>query len=218
MHNILLINPNTSETSTAMMVEIAKAVAPASFAITGATAAHGAAMITDEAEMQCAAAELPRTWLRSGADHAGVIVSAFGDPGIDTLRGLTPLPVVGICEASIRAAAAGGRRFGIATVTPGLADLIAHCVERLDLGHCYSGIRLTPGSPTALAADPAALKDALAAAIGECIRLDRAETVIIGGGPLARAAAELQQCFEVPLIEPIPAAVHAMEQMVGRDR
>src|SRR6218665_894810 len=120
MQNILLINPNTSQASTAMMVEIAKAAAPARFTIMGATAACGAAMITNEAEMQRAAAELPSTWLRSRADHAGVIVSAFGDPGIDALRRLTHVPVVGICEASIHAAAANGRRFGIATVTPGL--------------------------------------------------------------------------------------------------
>jgi Asp/Glu/hydantoin racemase len=215
MHDILLINPNTSAATTAMMVEIATAAAPPGLRITGATATQGVAMITDDEALQRSAGEVPEIWRRAAGRWAGVIVGAFGDPGTDALRALTDAPVIGICEASLHAAFAGGRRFGIATVTPRLVDSIQRCVEGQGLGHAYSGIRLTPGSPTALAADPPALVEALAVAIEQCVRLDGAEAVIIGGGPLARAAAELQQRFTLPLIAPIPAAVHAMAARLG---
>lgn len=217
MADILLINPNASQAATDMMVAIAAATLPAGVHIEGRTALAGPTMIVDATELGAAALELQRTWQRAneGPNPAwsGVIVSAFGDPGIEALRASTDLPVTGICEASLLEASQGGRRFGIATVTPDLVALIQQKVDRLGLGALYTGIRLTPGEPRALAADPDALQAALAIAVNECITLDGAEAVVIGGGPLAQAAAQLQDRYGVPVIEPIPAAVRQLLAM-----
>lgn len=221
MPDILLINPNTSADTTTMMVEIAAGALPNGFRVQGATAARGAPMIVDEDEMAFAAAEVQRTWARSAAERAGagwhgVIVSAFGDPGIGQVRASAAVPVVGICEASLLEAAQGGRRFGIATVTPDLADLIGRCVAQLGLAPVYTGIRLTEAPPRALAADPQALEDALAEAVRRCIEDDGAEAVVIGGGPLGRAAAALQSRWNVPVIAPIPAAARRLLALLGQ--
>ncbi|RYX91902.1 MAG: aspartate/glutamate racemase family protein [Comamonadaceae bacterium] len=216
MTEILLINPNASAASTDMMVAIAQGAAPSGWRVTGATAAVGPGMIVNPVELGAAAQELQRTWRRVsygdgvGAGWDGVIVSAFGDPGMDTLRQNTALPVAGICEASLLEAAAGGRRFGIATVTPDLAALIHQRVDELGLGALYTGIRLTPGAPRELAADPASLQRELALAVDDCIHLDGAKAVVIGGGPLAQAAGQLQALYGVPIIEPIPAAMRQL--------
>ncbi|MBS0342893.1 MAG: aspartate/glutamate racemase family protein, partial [Proteobacteria bacterium] len=125
MTNILLINPNASRATTEMMVRIAQAEAPAGHAIVGATARRGPQMIVNEEELRAAAQEVEHAWRAERAPHAGVIVSAFGDPGVELLRRASPgTPVVGICEASMLEAAEGGRRFGVATVTPDLVDSI----------------------------------------------------------------------------------------------
>ena len=212
---ILLVNPNTSTATTAMMVAIARATATPGWTITGATAQQGVGMVTNEAEMQMAAHEVPHTWQRAGPGWAGTIVSAFGDPGMAQLRRQSAAPVVGICEASILEAAQGGRRFGIATVTPALQNLIQSQVEALGLGHAYSGIRLTRGDPRVLASDPAALADALAQAVQQCVTLDGAEVVIIGGGPLAQVAQQLQAQLGVQLVAPIPAAVRQLQALLA---
>ena len=54
---------------------------------------------------------------------------------------------------------------------------------------------------------PESLLDALARACDEAVRLDGAQALVIGGGPLARAARALRHRVAVPLIEPVPAAV-----------
>ena len=59
------------------------------------------------------------------------------------------------------------------------------------------------------------LEAALADAVRLAITVDHAQAVIIGGGPLARAARALASQFDVPIIEPIPAAVQAMVQALG---
>lgn len=215
MPEILLINPNSAQSTTDMMVRIARQHLPAGWPVVGCTAAVGPAMIVNETEMAQAAEEVARSWQRlDTARWAGVIVSAYGDPGIDFIRACTPVPVVGICEASLRAAACYGR-FGIATVTPQLAALIRRQVEALGLAAQYSGIRLTAPEPRQLAADADALTQALLEAAWTCVLQDRAQAVIIGGGPLGQAALRLQAQLPVPVIAPITAAADQLRHALG---
>jgi Asp/Glu/hydantoin racemase len=78
----------------------------------------------------------------------------------------------------------------------------------------FTGIRLTPGDPVALAGDPVRLQQCLAEAVATCFDDDRAEAVIIGGGPLGQAATALAQSFRQPVIAPIPSAVRRLVAMV----
>ncbi|MDM0018722.1 aspartate/glutamate racemase family protein [Variovorax saccharolyticus] len=208
--DILLINPNSSAGTTAMMVEIAAAEAPAGFRIEGRTAQGGPSMIVNPRELEAAAGEVERSWQQAGTHWAGVIISAFGDPGIERVRAACRVPVVGIAEAAMLEASAAGRRFGIATVTPDLVLPIEGRARALGLLGAYCGIRLTDGDPRALAADPQALEEALARAVQRCVDDDGAEAVIIGGGPLGQAAIGLQRRFAFPVIAPIPSAMRLL--------
>jgi allantoin racemase len=216
---ILLINPNTSRDTTAMMVAIARSCVPDGIAVLRATATRGPPMIVTAEALTAAADEVVEIGLREAAGAAGIIVGAFGDPGLETLRRNLSIPVIGICEAAMLEAAAGGRRFGVATVTPELAEPIAARARDLGLAHLFTGIRLTPGDPLALTADPARLQQCLADAVAQCFDEDQAEAVVIGGGPLGQAAVGLAQSFGQPIIAPIPAAVRrltaAMENGLG---
>jgi len=211
----LLINPNTSQSTTATMVAIAQAAAPGGVTVLGATARRGEAMIVDGAALSVSAGEV----IALGAEHApdvdGIIVSAFGDPGVQELRARVSIPVIGIAEAAMREAAKwqnAGRRFGIATVTPGLVDAIIARVRALGLADQFTGVRLTSGDPLALVADPVRLIEALDDAVGQCLRSDGAESVVIGGGPLGQAAAALAARHIIPVIAPIPASIRHLAQ------
>lgn len=216
MPDILLLNPNTSEATTAMMVAIARDAAPAGHRVTGVSAARGVPMILSAEQLAAAGHEVVESWRRHAGHVDGIVISAFGDPGIEMLRALTGVPVVGICEASIMEAARDGRRFGIATVTPQLVEPIDAKVQELGFGRQYTGIRLTSGDPQALAADAQALEDGLAGAITQCVEFDRAQAVVIGGGPLGQAAIGLAARFPVPVIAPIPAAMRRLIELLER--
>ena len=147
----------------------------------------------------------------------GAIVSAFGDPGLETASVILLFPVCGIGAASFAEAADGGRRFAVATTTPGLVAAIAGRVAAAGLSARFLGTWVTPGDPVATMADPARLDALLASEIGRA-RADGAEAVIIGGGPLAEAARRLADTVEVPLIEPIPAAIRLIMRQVAAMR
>lgn len=215
MRKILLINPNSSEATTAMMTGIAAAVVPGDVEVVGATARNAPTMITTAVALAAAADEVIEIGVRDAAGFAGIIVSAYGDPGLKDLQDRVVIPVVGICEASMIEASTGGRRFGVATVTPDLVDSIEGAARALNLGHLFSGVRLTPGDPLELAGDPERLQAALADAVRACLDKDRAEAVIIGGGPLGQAALALAPMFSAPIIAPIPAAVRRLLAMMA---
>lgn len=218
MTRILLINPNSSQTTTDMMVAIAQSVAPHGVTVQGATARRGVPMIVDASALAASSEEVVEIGARPGGEVAGIIVSAFGDPGVAALRGRVGIPVLGIAEVAMRAAAVGGRRFGVATVTPGLVAAIDAKAASLGLGRRYAGVRLTPGDPLDLAANPDRLVIALGNAVRDCIALDGAEAVIIGGGPLGNAATALAPRFAVPVIAPIPAAMRRLCDALGLPR
>ncbi|MFI1812614.1 aspartate/glutamate racemase family protein [Streptomyces sp. NPDC020422] len=220
---VVLVNPNTSPTTTRMMTTLARrALAGTGLRVRGVTAARGPAMLTDPEALRAAAPEVLAAALAATAagDCAALIVGAFGDPGIEELRAAVPqaVPVVGLGEAALTEAAAGGRRFGIATTTPLLAGTIAAHVERLGLGAGYTGARFTAGDPERLAARPASLLAALEAAVRACALRDGAEAVVIGGGPLGDAADALRTRTALPVIAPIPAACRRAARLLGAGR
>lgn len=216
MTAILLINPNTSARSTEMMLAVARLVLPPGIALRGIGAARGAAMILDEAGLAESEAEVVRIGLAEHQASDAVVVAAFGNPGTGTLRAMLSIPVIGIGEAAIREAASGGRRFGIATTTPGLVRSIEEGVRRLGLAAGFTGVRVPAGrDPLTLAADPADQDDELAAAATRCIELDGAEAVVIGGGPLSDTAARLRRRLQTPIIEPVPAAIQYLLELLA---
>jgi Asp/Glu/hydantoin racemase len=211
---ILLINPNSLEATTAMMVAIAKSVVTGGFDMVGATATRAPSMIVAPDALDAAAPEVEEIALAHRSSCDGIIVSAFGDPGLAGIKAAMKLPAVGIGESSMLEAAGGGRRFGVATTTPLLKAKIDARPDALGLRSHYTGTRFAEGDPEVLMRDPARLRAALAGAVEACIAQDGAEAVIIGGGPLGEAARELQPMFTVPVIAPIPSAVRRIIRLV----
>ncbi len=206
-----LINPNSSAATTGMMVAIARAAT--GHEVVGRTATRAPVTIVTPDDLARAADEVVQIGRDLAPRCTGLIVAAFGDPGLEALRTRVTVPVAGIAEASMREASQGGRRFGVATTTPDLVGAITDRADALGLGAVLTGVRCTPGDPVALMADPDRLRSALAAAVRGCIE-DGAEAVIIGGGPLGRVAAELQPLVPIPVVAPIPSAVARLVRLI----
>jgi Asp/Glu/hydantoin racemase len=187
---------------------IAREAAPSGVLFEAMTAPYGSPLTTNAAALTVAAdavASLAGAILSNVP--AGVIISAFGDPGLLRMRALSPCPVTGIAEAAMLEAAAGERSFAVVTTTPDLAASIE--ATAIAYGHTktFCGVALTTGDVHEVMSDPRRLTEALAEACTDAIRNLRAKALVIGGGPLAQAAKDLAQRFPVPLIAPIPAAV-----------
>lgn len=204
---ITLVNPNTNRDTTEEMRAIAVRHAPAGATVDGLTAAFGSALVTTPAAL-AVAVEAVAALAPQLAEADGVVVSAFGDPGLAALRASVAVPVVGIAEAGMAEAAAIGR-FSIVTTTRDLAEHCAAQAAQLGLADRFVSVRLTPGDAAPLMADPAALAAALLVATRQAAA-DGAQAVVIGGGPLGNAAETIADDAPVPVVAPIPAAMRRL--------
>ncbi|MEV7568626.1 aspartate/glutamate racemase family protein [Streptomyces tanashiensis] len=88
---MVLINPNSSTATTAMMTAIARRTLGPALPVRGVTVARGPRMLTDPEALRAAAPEVLAAGLRAmaGGDCAALLVAAFGDPGLTALRTAT---------------------------------------------------------------------------------------------------------------------------------
>ncbi|KAA5827051.1 aspartate/glutamate racemase family protein [Saccharopolyspora hirsuta] len=217
---VVVVNPNTNRETTAMMVDLAQRhLAPAGLAVEGITVARGPSMIVEPGALAEAAGHVVDAVRRHLAGPTGdrvgaVIVGAIGDPGRAELAAALDVPVVGIGQASILAAAARGRRFGMATSTPLLVDSLTGLVRAHGSAETFTGVRLTSTDPLELAARPEQQYAELAEAARACVA-DGAEAVIVAGGPLSRTARQLAELGFVEIVEPLPSASRMVLDLVA---
>jgi allantoin racemase len=207
-YRIALLNPNTSERATQQMLTSAWSVAPFGVHIEGRTVLHGQDLITNAEALALAAQAVLETvpaLVAEGFD--AIIVAGFGDPGVAELRQRLAVPVVGLGEAGMAEAASGGLRYAIVTVTPDLHERLVAAAHAAAPADQFTGVRYTRGDSDSLMRDPERLQAALLLACEEAIALDGAQAIVIGGGPLAFAAAALAAQLQLRVVNPVCAAV-----------
>ena len=208
LYRIALINPNTSTQATALMLASARQALPEGFSVEGRTAPKGQPLITHQAALDEAAHVVADYGAQVAAEgFEALIISGFGDPGLETLRQRVSVPVHGIAEAGIAEAAQGGRCYSIVTVTPDLYDSLLLATKTHGQQGRLASIRFTQASLDAAMSTPQALEAALFDACQDAMTLDGAQAIVIGGGPLAKAARDIADCLHIPVIDPVSAAI-----------
>jgi allantoin racemase len=200
---------------TGRMVAIALKHLEPGFSLEAATAASGAQLIVNEDQLGVAALAVAAMAPALAVTSDGVIVSAFGDPGIDELRKQLTQPVW-IAESAMREAVRGQRRFSVLTTTPELVRAITWRAQGLGFGPRLASVQVADEPLEMLMSHEERLIAALARAADIAVRQDGAEAVIVGGGPLAAAADRLRRLLSVPVVEPTPTAVRDLQDRCSR--
>lgn len=206
---LLLINGNTDPAMTARMVTLAQGAAGAGVGIVGATARFGARYISTRSAAAIAGHAVLDALahaLAEGTHPDAVLLACFGDPGIAALRELSPVPVVGMAEASILTAATVAGRIALLTGGARWVPMLTEYVAALGFGKrvVVRGIALTGD---AIAADPDAALPALAAEARAAVERDGAEAVVLGGAGLAGLSVRIADAVPVPLLDSLTCMV-----------
>jgi len=216
MHHLLLINPNTSPSITALLQTHAQAAAGPQVQVTTRTARFGAPYIACEASYTVAAHATLDVWAAAMVPGQNrfdfVLIGCFGDPGLLALRQVSQIPVTGLAEAAFMAAAKTGR-FAIVTGGERWKPILERLAHSLGFSEQLAGIYTVTATGAELAADPLAAQVLLARACGEAVRRWGVQSVILGGAGLAGMAATIQPVVAVPVIDSVLAGVsHALHR------
>ncbi len=211
---LLLVNPNTTAAVTERMGRLARRAAGAGTEIDTVSAASGLALIETLEQSAVAGDAVVRLLVQRVADFDAAIIAAYSDPGLKQARKQIPKPVVGIAEASMIEAAAGGRRFAIVTIGGVMIEYLRHLAGEAGVREQLAAVRALDAPFAAVASDPAAFVPEFREATRHAID-EGAEAIVIGGGPLAGIAERLAGEFPVPLLDGVACAVWRAQQLAG---
>ncbi|AOY74105.1 aspartate/glutamate racemase family protein (plasmid) [Arthrobacter sp. TES] len=216
---LLVINPNISDDVTALIEAEAQRSAGPDTELIVRTAGHGVEYIETRFEALIAAGAVAELIAEYGHDGGtavdGVVVAAFGDPGMPALKELVDVPVIGITEAALCAAALQGHRFSIIAISDRIQAWYLDCVERFGFGGRLASIRSINQSLNSIGSVQADFKETLLALSRQAVDEDGADVVILAGAPLAGLARELEGQIPVPVVDGISAGIRMTEAVVA---
>jgi allantoin racemase len=216
MPRILIINPNTSESVTERVQAACQQVHP-DLHWESVTARFGAPYIASEASYVVGAHAVLEAYAAfeaaSGRPDAALI-ACFGDPGLLALREVAQIPVVGLAQASLEAAAARGP-FAVVTGGAAWGPMLQRFARMHQLDARLCGIHTVELTGAQIAQDPEQSFGMLAEACRRGIA-DGAQQVVLGGAGLAGLAARLQAQVPVPLLDNVLLGAAAVVQVAGR--
>jgi allantoin racemase len=214
---LLVINPNISDDVTGLIeAEALRSASPATELVVQ-TAGHGVEYIETRFEALIAAGAVAEIIAEYQGQVDGVVVAAFGDPGMPALKELTDVPVIGITEAALCAAALQGQRFAIIAISDRIKAWYRDCVEHFGLAGRLTSIRSIKESLGSVGSVQDDFKDTLLALSRQAVEQDGADVVILAGAPLAGLARELRGQIPVPVVDGIAAGIRMAEAVVAMD-
>jgi len=150
---------------------------------------------------------------REGFD--AIVPGCFGDPGLDGVRELVEIPVVGPGASSMLVAANLGHRFAIVTVLESVIRPLENLATLTGVAPKLASVRQIGVPVLELNRDRESTFARLVTVSRETIENDRADVLVLGCGTLSFRAAELQEIVGVPVVNPLQVALRTAEMLVA---
>ena len=213
--NLLLINPNISESVTELIASEARRAAAPGTVITTLTASFGVAYIETRFEALIGAYAVANLAAEHAAQHDAVVIAAFGDPGLAALREALDIPVLGLTESALMSACLLGQRFSIVAISRRITAWYRECVAANGLAGRLASIRHLdqPLADIGRVQDDHAAR--LVALCERAVDEDGADVLILAGAPLAGLARTVAASLPVPVVDGVSSAVRHAQTLVA---
>lgn len=213
MTRLLLINPNTTQAITDLVLKHAKHFAAKGTTLRAVSGAFGPRYIASRIGYAIAGHAAVDALANDKGARDAVVLACFGDPGLAALKEVSKVPVVGMAEASILQACAIGRRFSIVTGGERWKPMLEEFVAAQGISSRLASVRTVAPTGADIARNPKAAMALLAKGCSACAREDGADVVILGGAGLAGLAAKLRPAVDIPLLDGVACAISMAEAM-----
>lgn len=219
---ILVINPNTSEEMTAAIDRVGQATAGEAVRVVTLRSEQGPHTIEGPLDGALATVGMLEVLAAYPEPFDAVVVACFGDPGIDAVRMLVRVPVVGIGAASFTQAAFMSPQFAIVTPAVGTPERYAAVTASMGLSKPFIGTYQTEFSVVDFESGDPAVLETLVFHADQAVK-DGAECLLFGCAGIADQIQEIQERVGVPCVASVAAGVsqaiacvqHRTEPLVG---
>lgn len=212
---LLLINPNTSQSVSDLIEAEARRAAAPGTQVSVLTAPFGVAYIETRFESLIGAYAAATLAAEHCDRHDAIVVAAFGDPGIDGLREVLDIPVVGLTEAALMSACLLGKRFSIVAISHRITAWYRECVAANGLSDRLASIRNLDNPLKDIGRVQEDHTARLESLCLSAIQDDGADVIIIAGAPLAGLARSIRDRIPVPVVDGVSSAVCHAQTLVA---
>lgn len=210
---ILIVNSNTSEAVTEIILNNAKKAVSLDTQITALTAKSGPSTIEGHLDALLGARATAEIIAQHKSAYDGFIIACGVDPGLFASYEITTKPVVGISQAAMLMACALSYRFAILTPQLRLIDVFRSIVDQYGLGARLTSVYPVHISVEAIAQDQRVAYPAFLEAAKQAVD-EGAGAICLGGATLSGMEKALQEELQVPVLDGITCAVHLIESLV----
>lgn len=211
---LLVINPNTTDSMTQKIARAARAIARPDTEIIGTSSQSGPKSIQGYLDVAHCVPGLLEEVARHG-DVDAIVIACFDDTGLDAVRSLVSVPVLGIGEAAYHAASMVANKFSVVTTLSRSVPGLESNLLRYGLAQKCARVRATEIPVLKIEeGDPATL-DKIRLEIRLAIEEDKAEAIVLGCAGMADLMADLSAEFGLPVIDGVAAGVTFAEALVN---
>jgi allantoin racemase len=180
--------------------------------------ADGPASIESAYEAALVVPELTRAVRRARDEGFGaVIVGCFSDPGLDALRELVDIPVIGPGASAVHLAAQLGTRWSLIVPLEGSHGRVAARLRALGVADSFASVRGIGMSVLDLARDRVAVLERVTEVARTAAREDGADVFVLGCMSMGFVGVtdEVQKRLELPIVNPVVAALWTAEAVLA---
>lgn len=213
---LLIVNPNTTASMTAKIGESARSVAAPGTEILAVNPDSGPVSIEGHYdEAYCVPGLLAEMARGKAAGVDAGIVACFDDPGLGACRELMDVPVLGICEAAMHAAAMTAGSFSVVTTLRRAIPIIEALAVRYGMERKCRRVRAAEVPVLALEEPGSDAAERVRAEVLRALEDDGAEAVLLGCAGMADLARRYTAEVGAPVIDGVAAATKMAEALVG---
>ena len=211
---ILVINPNTTASMTTKIGAAARAVAPPDTEIVATNSQNGPASIQGFLDVATCVPGLLAEVVRH-PDVDAIVVACFDDTGVDAVRTMVSVPVLGIGEAAYHAASMISTKFSVITTLLRSVPGLENNLMRYGLAQKCVRVRATDIPVLKLEEGDHATLSKIRSEIREAIEQDKAEAIVLGCAGMSDLMTQLSEEFGLPIIDGVAAGVTFAEALVN---
>lgn len=211
---ILVINPNTTASMTTKIGAAARAVARSDTEIVATNSQNGPASIQGFLDVATCVPGLLAEVVRH-PDVDAIVVACFDDTGVDAVRTMVSVPVLGIGEAAYHAASMISTKFSVITTLLRSVPGLENNLMRYGLAQKCVRVRATDIPVLKLEEGDHATLSKIRSEIREAIEQDKAEAIVLGCAGMSDLMTQLSEEFGLPIIDGVAAGVTFAEALVN---
>lgn len=205
---VLIFNPNSTESMTDGIVGAARAAAAPDVQITGMTNPSGPPSIQGEADGRTATPGVVKAASEASAQgYDAMIIACFDDTGLAEAVEATDIPVIGIGQAAFHTAMLFGGKFSVITTLEVSVPVIEQNITAYGMDSACAGVHASGLPVLSLESDPGAARDVLSNCAREISDTDNCAALVLGCAGMAAFGGGIQASSGKPAIDGVAAAV-----------